>query len=208
MYKVFINNIPVILQSGGENLPQGEWPLLLTFPSDKEANNAIIDLMDGKTDLPIVISHNSTDDQMLEIAFSGFKRIDAAGGLVLDNSGKLLLIFRNEKWDLPKGKIDKGEAPDAAAVREVMEECGIKGHSIKEALPSTWHCYEHKGNRVLKKTYWYIMQHPGNVRLTPQLEEGITKVEWRSLNDLEDVMKNTYPSVIDCIKALIAVQSH
>ncbi|HCA82705.1 MAG TPA: hypothetical protein DEP18_02885, partial [Flavobacteriales bacterium] len=60
MYKVFINNIPVILQSGGENLPQGEWPLLLTFPSDKEANNAIIDLMDGKTDLPIVISHNST----------------------------------------------------------------------------------------------------------------------------------------------------
>ena len=51
--------------------------------------------------------------------------IEAAGGLVKNENGDYLFIYRNDKWDLPKGKIEKDEKTKVAAVREVEEECGI-----------------------------------------------------------------------------------
>ena len=88
---------------------------------------------------------------------SKFIMIEAAGGLVFNKDGHILMIFRNGKWDLPKGKLEIGESVEECAKREVEEECGIYGLDIIEKLLDTYHTYKLKGNKILKKTYWYKM---------------------------------------------------
>lgn len=128
---------------------------------------------------------------------SVFKTIEAAGGVVI-SGGKLLVIYRRGKWDLPKGKIDKGETPEIAAVREVAEECGIAGHKINEVLPPTFHIYLAPGKKdtwIFKKTYWFEMSYDGELTGTPQTEEDILEVKWVALNDLDEVLENTYANL-------------
>lgn len=127
--------------------------------------------------------------------------IKAAGGLVKNAKGEYLFIFRNKKWDLPKGKVEKGEGMKEAGVREVEEECGVKIYTNDEKLCNTYHIYEMGAKLVLKKTNWYSMTVKGSPKLIPQKEEGITKAEWLTAADLKPVIKNTYPSIMDVMKA-------
>ena len=108
----------------------------------------------------------------------------------------MLFIFRNGKWDLPKGKVEKGEKVDEAAIREVEEECGVSNVEILNTLPSTYHIYPYKGKNVLKRTYWYSMTCNDSSKLIPQVEEGITEVKWISISALEPVKNNTFPSIL------------
>jgi len=124
-----------------------------------------------------------------------FELIEGAGGLVKNSKGELLMIYRNGKWDLPKGKIEKGEKKDVAAIREVEEECGIDQLSIIKELPETLHIYKLKSKFILKKTYWYLMKSDYIGKLTPQAEEGITKVKWIGKKEVEKVAKNSYNSL-------------
>jgi len=130
-----------------------------------------------------------------------FTIIKAAGGLVQNAKGDYLFIFRNKKWDLPKGKVEKGEGMKEAGLREVEEECGVKIHKNGEKLCKTYHVYDLPNKLVLKKTNWYSMTVKGVPKLIPQKEEGITKAEWLSGADLKPVVKNTYPSIMDVLKA-------
>lgn len=127
--------------------------------------------------------------------------IKASGGLVKNAEGDYLFIFRNKKWDLPKGKVEKGEGMKEAGVREVEEECGVKIISNEGKLCKTYHVYEIGNKVVLKKTNWYSMTVKGVPKLIPQKEEGITRAEWLSAKDLKPVVKNTYPSIMDVLKA-------
>jgi len=127
--------------------------------------------------------------------------IKAAGGLVSNAEGEFLFIFRNKKWDLPKGKVEKGEGMKAAGRREVEEECGVKINTNDRKLCKTYHVYEMGLKLVLKKTNWYGMTVKGIPKLVPQKEEGITKAEWLGPKDLKPVMKNTYPSIMEVLKA-------
>ena len=103
-----------------------------------------------------------------------YRPVDAAGGLVRSSSGEYLLIFRNGRWDLPKGKREEGESVEQTAVREVMEECGVEEVTLQRLLTVTYHTYTLNGVDVLKRTYWYAMSYAGNRRtLQPQAEEGI-----------------------------------
>lgn len=120
--------------------------------------------------------------------------IQAAGGLVFNDEGHVLVIFRHGHWDLPKGKVDPGETLEEAAVREVEEETGIGNLKLEKHLLNTYHTYPHKGGEVLKETTWYLMRCPGG-DFKPQTEEGITKAEWRDPSDLEDVKTNTYENI-------------
>lgn len=131
---------------------------------------------------------------------SQFEFVQAAGGFVLNNEGKALFIFRLEKWDLPKGKVEKGEDLEEAALREVEEECSIGDLTLQGSLCTTWHTYMQNGEPMLKATAWYLMRYEGFKIPSPQTIEGITDVRWLDLNDLAMVYKNTYPSVIDVIK--------
>lgn len=127
--------------------------------------------------------------------------IKASGGLVQNAKGEYLFIFRNKKWDLPKGKVEKGEGMKEAGLREVEEECGVKISSNNERLCKTYHVYEMNNKLVLKRTNWYSMNVKGVPKLVPQKEEGITKAEWLDAADLKQVLKNTYPSIVDVLKA-------
>jgi ADP-ribose pyrophosphatase YjhB (NUDIX family) len=129
-----------------------------------------------------------------------FEFVPAAGGVVLNPENKILFIYRLDKWDLPKGKVEDDESVQDGALREVEEECGIGGLQLEQHLCTTWHTYLQNGQPMLKATTWYIMRHNGNEVLTPQAIEGITQVEWLGLHEIEKVRKNTYPSVIEVLR--------
>lgn len=123
-----------------------------------------------------------------------FEWIEAAGGLVTNESGESLLIFRNGKWDLPKGKLEAGESIEVGAMREVEEECGINDLELGKHITDTYHIYSHKGKEVLKCTYWYKMT-SSQVELIPQTEEGITEVCWKRINQEAVKKLDTYENI-------------
>ena len=125
--------------------------------------------------------------------------IEAAGGLVKNDKRNYLFIFRNGKWDIPKGKLEKGEKPKEGAVREVEEECGIAIDECGKKIVNTYHVYTSKGEVVLKKTHWYKMKYTGKAKLKPQIEEGITEVRWMTKKDISLVADNTFPSIMDVL---------
>jgi len=132
-----------------------------------------------------------------------FKCIYAAGGLI-EKENQYLFIFRLKHWDLPKGKLDAGEGPQEAAIRECEEECGITKLTITKTLEPTYHIYEHKGGYALKKTFWYAMTTEHDGILVPQLEEHIEQVEWFSKAQIQDlVLANSYPAILSVIKHIV-----
>lgn len=130
-----------------------------------------------------------------------FKRLDAAGGVVRDEQGRLLAIRRLGVWDLPKGKLEKGESIEECALREVEEECGITGIELGELVYTTWHTYVHKEKDILKRTYWFAMKASSDQDLVPQHEEHIERVEWLDVDGVSRLMADTYSSIRQVLRA-------
>lgn len=130
------------------------------------------------------------------------KKIEAAGGLVINENNEFLCIFRRGKWDLPKGKIDGGETPEIASIREVKEETGILHLSINDYICETSHTYydHYFKEEVLKIIYWYKMYALSTEILIPQLSEDIEKIQWISLHNISLISHNTYPSIIHVLQ--------
>jgi 8-oxo-dGTP pyrophosphatase MutT (NUDIX family) len=133
--------------------------------------------------------------------FKKFQIIPAAGGLVVNESGQWLFIYRRGKWDLPKGKLDKRESAEKAAVREVEEETGLHDVKLRHKIVDTYHTYDESGHHILKETAWYLMQVSGEQNLVPQTEEQITALEWADPNNLKKYLSNTYHAIEDVLKA-------
>ncbi len=215
--KIFIKNIPVIIisnedfikSSNYDNIYQGSL-LNLNFNHlsgevlIKDATTEIIDKF-------LVYLKQNSIKKLEEITFAlhdyeavikGIKKdytiIKAAGGLIL-KQGEVLMIWRLKKWDLPKGKLDKGEKPKAAAVREVEEECNVKV-KLGKKICHTWHTYKQNGQRILKKTYWYRMYCIDDSKMKPQLEENIEDIKWMNEAELKEALYNTYPSIRDVFR--------
>ncbi|HVV54132.1 MAG TPA: NUDIX domain-containing protein [Mucilaginibacter sp.] len=144
-----------------------------------------------------VLCENAKD--YLKKIIKSITLIEAAGGMVENSKGQYLFIFRNGKWDLPKGKLEKGETKRGGAQREVEEECGIKVSMVDKRICKTYHTYTVKGEVVLKRTYWYHMSYTGSGRLKPQKEEGITQVRWFKRAQTGTIIRNTFPSIMDVI---------
>ena len=121
--------------------------------------------------------------------------IIAGGGKVINSKGEILFIFRNNKWDLPKGKAENNESIADTAIREVKEETGIKDLTITKPLQITYHIFKKNDNYRLKITYWFEMKSLINNKLTPQLEEGITRAEWINPSDIEKIKKKCYANI-------------
>lgn len=131
-----------------------------------------------------------------------FEIITAGGGVVQNNFGEILLIFRNGKWDLPKGKLDPGETVEECAIREVTEETGLKDISIEEKLTITNHVYYLDNRNILKQSHWFKM-HAGNTEnMQAQTEEGIEELKWVKKESLTNYCGNTYPSIIDVFQLI------
>ena len=131
---------------------------------------------------------------------SHYQLIEAAGGVVVNSKREVLWILRNGKWDLPKGKVESGERVEDAAVREVEEECAVRGINRGALLGVTYHTYSNKSEAILKKTYWYAMTCSSEQVLKPQLEEGITEVVWADKTRHLSCVSNTYTSIVELLK--------
>ena len=140
----------------------------------------------------LTIQTNQYDDLKLSVK-EAYKTIKAAGGLVRKGD-KVLMIYRLKKWDLPKGKLEKGETSEQGALREVAEECGIKV-SLGEKICTTRHTYNMKEKNILKKTTWYIMDSINDKKMTPQTEEGIEEVRWMNAKEVYVALQDTYRSI-------------
>lgn len=144
----------------------------------------------------------STTGRDLWKAFSAeYKFVQAAGGVVVDEHNRLLAIRRLGTWDLPKGKVDKGETIDAAALREVREECGIKKLKIISPLTESWHTYERKGKPHLKCTSWFLMRGSSKDKLIAQTDEDIEEVRWLDAKGVKAMEQDTYPSLLPVLDA-------
>ncbi len=132
-----------------------------------------------------------------------FTEVGAAGGLVKHRSGRYLFIEKKGRLDLPKGHIEQGEEPEACAIREVSEECGISGHSIVKPICPSYHTYSWEGISYLKKTSWYLMEYDGEMKTDPQISEGITKVEWLFPDELNSIKTSAWLSLMDLINCSI-----
>lgn len=139
-------------------------------------------------------------EQLKKVFFKHFTVIEAAGGIVQNNKKELLFIYRLDKWDLPKGKMEKGEKPDECALREVEEETGVTNLTLKKKIGETYHTYDDFGKHILKITHWYYMTCPAAQKLVPQTEEDITATQWVSTKDIKEPVAITYPSIKDILK--------
>jgi 8-oxo-dGTP pyrophosphatase MutT (NUDIX family) len=129
-----------------------------------------------------------------------FRLIRAAGGLVINDQGKILMIFRRGKWDLPKGKFEDGETIEECAEREVTEETGLQKLLLKKWLLKSYHTYADKKVPYLKETHWFLFHAPGDQPVHPQTEEDITKIEWVEPNNLPQYTNNTFGLIKDVLK--------
>lgn len=130
------------------------------------------------------------------------RKILAGGGLVLNDTGELLMIFRRGKWDLPKGKLDEGETIEDCALREVKEETGLKDVERGELFAVSYHTYfdTYIQEEVVKESHWFRMRAKGQQQLVPQTEEDIQQIEWVNRQRLEQHLLNSYDNVIEVIR--------
>ncbi|UEG49593.1 NUDIX domain-containing protein [Ferruginibacter lapsinanis] len=137
--------------------------------------------------------------------FKHFTLIEAAGGIVQNARKELLFIYRLDKWDLPKGKMEAGESAEECAVREVEEETGVKNIHLKNKLGETYHTYNAYGKHYLKITHWFFMTCPNGQILVPQTEEDIVDIKWINTVNIGELMENTYPSIRDVVSIYSAI---
>ncbi len=147
-----------------------------------------------------VVLHTNLNE-LKKAFFKNFTQIEAAGGIVENENHQLLFIERLGKWDLPKGKIEKGEKEEEAASREIEEETGVKNLTLKNKIGETYHTYNAFGKNFIKTTHWFYLMCKNEQQLTPQTEENITAIQWVNKNELEIQLSNTYPSIKDILKS-------
>ncbi len=209
MRKVYINNKPVYLRSSQEaGLSNQDRRILQVTYKDVVELKKITEYINRNKDLESTHILGKNDAELWNDFLSLYLLIDAAGGMVFNERNEVLLIYRNNTWDLPKGKVEKGETIEEAAVREVMEETGLQQVNILAPVDVqpcgnvTYHTYIHpvKKRVVLKTTYWYLMRCETQA-VIPQQEEGITEVRWVPIGDLPKYEVKTYGSIRDVMVA-------
>lgn len=195
MKTIFFNQRAMILCREGERAEKDpEAVIVIDSGDDTILANAVntIDTGSGIRRLYVLCDNPELTYERLRKLFT---EVDAAGGLICNDLGEFLLIFRNGMWDLPKGKREKGESTAENAVREVMEECGIPAPELGELICVTDHTYHRGGQFVLKHTYWYSMSVSSSAPTRPQTEEGITQTAWVPAGEIRQYAGQTYPSI-------------
>ncbi|MDA8877373.1 NUDIX domain-containing protein [Flavobacteriaceae bacterium] len=190
MYKVFYNQKPLHFTTDLNNNSKNTPLFFIKYANSESIMKALKDKA-----VTAVYLYHPKSEKIEKHFFKTFPSIEAAGGLVEHTNGSFLFIFRNKKWDLPKGKIEKKEVIVEAAVREVVEETGAADLVVKKTLPITYHIYNANGRYKVKKTYWFLMKTSFNGPLNPQVEEHIEKAEWKTKAEIPKLMENAYENI-------------
>ncbi len=196
MYKVFFNDRKLILTDNFTKHFQVNYGLFYKY-RDPEDLRELISLYSKLKKIDTLYLFHHDIDTLREDFRKCFRFIPAAGGLVRNEKGEFLLIHRRGKWDLPKGKLDKKESVEEAALREVSEECGIHNLRIVRPLLSTYHTYEYKGGLALKRTSWFEMILKGKEIPKPQTSEDITEVRFVKTDQLAEYLEVSFPAIRD-----------
>ena len=190
MYKVFFNQKPLILTNEIQDFSDNEPLLFIKYTSVAQ----IIKALKSSKNRKVFLYHKDID-KLWKSFKKKFPVAEAAGGLVERTDNKLLFIFRNNKWDLPKGGVEKKELIIEAAQREVIEETGVSDLIVQKQLSETFHIFK-KGKRFrLKKTYWFKMSTSYMGKTKPQTEEGIKKTEWVSKEKIDEILNDAFENI-------------
>ena len=195
MYKVFVNDKPLFLT----NKIQKETDFQLFLLDSIDISRLVVKMFNNKVKKAYL--YHPDEKEIMRKLKSKMPVNKAAGGLVYNKSGEVLFIFRNGKWDLPKGGIEKGEKRKDAAMREVEEETGVGKLTVTGKLPKTYHVFKRNGKYKLKVTHWYEMKSSFSGDVQPQLEEGIEKVAWLKPEEITEALQNSYQNIKLLFKA-------
>ena len=187
MYKVFVNRLSIVLTSE-KNYLDNSRTFLLTSITIKEIVKKL------KLNDEIFLYHPNKKKLLKEFK-KKLKTIVAAGGIVKNDENQILFIFRKGKWDLPKGKIEKNEKIDDGALREVVEETGVKKIKIDRFFDTTYHIIKTQKQFFLKETHWYKMKSNYKGKLKPQKSEGIRSVRWKKIKEAKEIKKKTFRNI-------------
>ncbi|MDO6598225.1 NUDIX hydrolase [Oceanihabitans sp. 2_MG-2023] len=189
MYQVFVSDKPIVLtnivekESGFKNYLLDSVDILKVI---KELNT---------TSLKEVRLIHKKPEKLLKKFLKLLPNVVAGGGKVFNQEGEILFIYRNDKWDLPKGKTEPHETIEETAIREVAEETGVAGLKIVKPLQTTYHIFKRNGKYKIKVTYWFEMKTSFTGKLYPQENEGITKVEWLNPAQSLKALENSYANI-------------
>jgi len=189
MYKVFMNDKPIILTDSPQNGFGFQVYDYENVVLDEILHKLKKDTINGAILFCKNLAENWSDFQR------HFKVVAAAGGLVVNDSQDFLFIFRGNRWDLPKGRIEQNESIETTAIREVEEECGIENLQLDRFLLTTYHVFFQNNLNQLKITHWFLMQSKYQGTPTPQIEEGITIAEFKNAEETQEALTNTYANI-------------
>ncbi len=189
MYKVFVNDKPLFLTN--KVAKETDFQLFLLESVDIE--QLIVKMFNNK--IKKAYLYYPDEKEILKKVKEKIPVKKAGGGLVYNKKGDVLFIFRNGKWDLPKGGCDKGEEIEDCSIREVEEETGVNNLKITKKLQKTYHVFKRNGKYRLKVTHWFEMTTNFEGTPMPQAEEGIEKVAWLNPMQIKEAMKNSYENI-------------
>lgn len=189
MYEVFVNERPLILTDKIVEPGDGRYFMM----NRQEVRNAVNALRKNK--LPRAYLYHPNGEDLVKKLAEYIPRVVAAGGVVTNKKGKVLFIYRKDKWDLPKGIIKKNENLEACAVREVQEETGVQNLVIENFLRTTYHIFKQNGKLKLKEVHWYAMTTDYEGELVGEVGEGIEKVRWKGPRKIREALENSYLNI-------------
>jgi len=189
MHKIFVNNKPITLTT---NTEKGEG--YKTYKLKRVGLYRAIRKL-SRTNLQEVRLTHKNESKLLSKFLKKLPNVIAGGGKVYNDEGKVLFIYRNDKWDLPKGKAEGDETIEETAIREVEEETKVEGLEIVKPLQTTYHIFKRNGRYKIKITYWFEMKTSFTGTLEPQKKEGITKVKWLGKKKTAKALENSYANI-------------
>jgi 8-oxo-dGTP pyrophosphatase MutT (NUDIX family) len=189
MYKVFVNDKPLFLTN--KIVKETDFQLFLLESIDIE--QLIIKMFNNKINKAYL--YYPDEKEILKKMKEQIPVRKAGGGLVYNKKGQVLFIFRNGKWDLPKGGTEKEELIEDTAMREVEEETGVGKLTVTKKLQKTYHIFKRNGKYRLKITSWFEMTSEFDGIPVGQAEEGIEKVAWLSPDEVKEALKNSYENI-------------
>lgn len=137
------------------------------------------------------------------------KREFSAGGIIFNNKGQVLLINNaamrdpnKSYWGFPKGHIHSGESSEAAALREVEEEVGIKAQ-VQGKVGDSKYVFNSKEGKVFKVVIMYLMSCIQDT-ITHQKEE-LLGAAWL---EVEDALKKlSFPTDKGLLKKALGLKN-
>lgn len=194
MIKIFFNDKTVHFIEKTVDFSEKPGHVLLESLEKEDIQRAIHQFETDPQQLALFVAGKDTEKSFKKFC-AQFITIEAGGGLILNDANRYLFIYRRGKWDLPKGKAEKGEPISDTAVREIKEETGLDVE-VKNSIGVTYHTYREGEQLIMKKTYWFGMYYPGEKKPVPQVSEDISRIKWLDKTDIERVVyKNTYTSI-------------